>query len=236
MYLGRALNLRTTHDTELNHRISKVCAKFGVFRKELTDKHYSLRDRLRLFNAVVTPCILYGCSSWVMTVTRERKLRAAQRKMLRAILGKGRAVIEHFDGSSTESQQSTATHDGEDLEPWVSWIQRVTHEALESMSLAGVPEWVDERRRRKWRWCGHVCRRHDGRWTSKVLRWEPHNGSRNRGHPFGRWFDDVGGFFQMLSQSPEQSNYSECAAFAQSREVWSQLETDYLNYCCKKRD
>eukprot|EP00973_Karenia_brevis_P071730 9967939-Karenia_brevis.AAC.1 len=92
-YLGRALNLRSTHEAEVDHRISRAWAKFAVFRQELLDKHYSLNNRLRLFNSVVTPTVLYGCGSWVMTVGRERQLRTCQRKMLRSILGKGRAIL-----------------------------------------------------------------------------------------------------------------------------------------------
>ena len=50
MYLGRLLNLVDVHDTEINHRVKKAWAKFAVYRKELTDKWYSLFQRMRLFN------------------------------------------------------------------------------------------------------------------------------------------------------------------------------------------
>ena len=90
MYLGRSFSLKDTDDTELRHRISRGWAKFGAYRSELTNKKYSLFARMRLFNAVVTPSVLYGCGSWTMTRSREQLLRSVQRKMMRSILGKGR--------------------------------------------------------------------------------------------------------------------------------------------------
>ena len=76
MYLGRLLNLRTTHDTEFKHRISKAWGKFAVYKDALTDKNISLHRRLRLLNSVITPSILYGSCTWALTKTDEDKLRS----------------------------------------------------------------------------------------------------------------------------------------------------------------
>ena len=89
MYLGRLLQLTEVHDTELRHRLGRAWGKFAQHRAELVDKKISLHKRLRLFNAVVTPTVLYGSGCWAMTKGRDTELRTAQRKMLRAILGKG---------------------------------------------------------------------------------------------------------------------------------------------------
>jgi hypothetical protein len=86
MYLGCELSLISPHDTELKHRLKKAWAKFGLFRGELTDKNVPLHLRLKLFDTILTPTVLYGCSSWVMTGTRETLLRSTQMKMLRAVL------------------------------------------------------------------------------------------------------------------------------------------------------
>jgi len=90
MYLGRLLSIQNPHDVEIAHRLKRAWAKFMSYKKELCGKHYPLRDRLKLFNATVTPTVLYGCGCWTMTKEREKKLRTAQRKMLRWIVGVGR--------------------------------------------------------------------------------------------------------------------------------------------------
>ena len=79
------MNLRNLHDTELHNRIAKAWAKFGIFKKELKDQAIPIHLRLKLFDAVVTPTILYGSEVWTMTLQLQKKLRATQRKMMSLI-------------------------------------------------------------------------------------------------------------------------------------------------------
>ena len=61
----------------------------------------------------------------------------------------------------TSDALSTAASDGQcssvernddcQTESWVSWLRRTTHEAAEAMTKVGVPDWVEEQRRRQWR-------------------------------------------------------------------------------------
>ena len=106
---------------------------------------YPLFDRVRLFNAVLTPTVHYGSCAWLMTKAREQKLRTAQRRMIRSILGKGRARIwtGHADDQGSSQSCSLASTDGhEAVESWVDWIRRgVTAEAEVAMSRIGIPDW-----------------------------------------------------------------------------------------------
>ena len=137
MYLGRLLSLWDARDTEINHRMRRAWAKFGAFKKELTDKGYSLFQRLRLFNSLVTPSILYGCASWVMTASREQTIRTTQRKMLRAILGKGRRPIENCSSDTSTDAAVEELEVTEQIESWVEWIQSAMREATETMRKVG---------------------------------------------------------------------------------------------------
>ena len=236
LYLGKRLNLRTTHKTELNHRISKAWAKISTYRTELTDKRVSLSDRLRLFNAVIGPTVLYGCGCWAMTDSRKKKLRGCQRKMLRTILGKARAKLNGTDDESTEAASTASSQSAEALEPYVEWIQRVTAEAESAMRIAGVPDWVEECSRRKWRWCGLVYRRHDGRWTRQVLNWTPTGGARLRGHPFLRWSEDLDEFAGTILDTQAQASHEDLCVMAQDTEAWALLEDDFVHYCAQRRE
>ena len=71
----------------LNYREHKVCSK------DLTAKYHPLRQRYKLFDAVVTPTVLYGCGSWTMNAARGRMLTKTQRSMARLILGKRRKIM-----------------------------------------------------------------------------------------------------------------------------------------------
>ncbi len=72
MYLGRMLCMDDYHNKEVQHRMTKLWAKFMTYKGELCDKHYPLSDRLKLFNAVVTPTVLYGSGTWTMALEREQ--------------------------------------------------------------------------------------------------------------------------------------------------------------------
>ena len=132
-------------------------------KQELCCKRYSLRSRLRLFNAVITPTVLYASSSWTMTAQREMLLQTSQRRMLRRILGHGRKTQikqnwEHLETSSEgEEEQEERNEDEEDnsnsqkmeQESWVDWIKRTTQIAISEARKAQVTDWVEEQRKRK---------------------------------------------------------------------------------------
>jgi hypothetical protein len=172
MYLGRLLSLTDPH--EVDHRVRKAWAKFGVFWEELTDQAVNLHLRLKLFHSILTPTILYGCSSWVMTAAREEKLKVAQLKMMRTILGRAR-----------KRNESTS-----ELETWVEWVQRVTTEARRVMADHNIPHWVDEQAARMRHWNAQVKTMESERWAKHILGWQP-EGYRSRGHPRARWADRV---------------------------------------------
>eukprot|EP00973_Karenia_brevis_P068972 9587603-Karenia_brevis.AAC.1 len=167
-----------------------------------------------------------------MTQSRRQQLRSAQRRMLRTILGSGQRIKDNTDSSSSSGSTESSKIE-EELESWVEWIQRVTTDALEAMTKAGVPDWVDEQIRRKWTWCGHVCRRTDGRWAKRILGWSPMRGRRCQGHPLTRWCDDVDMFTKSLESScaPQRSRFAEWSATAMDRETWTSLESKYVDFC-----
>jgi hypothetical protein len=166
MYLGRALCLIEPHQTELNHRIK--WAKFGVFRNELTDKSVPLPLRCKLFQSALTPTVLYGGSSWVLTSVMEAQLKSTRMKMLRIVLGKRRL----------------STEDG--LETWVDWVKRTTRDARLAMEEYGVADWVVDRRSRVRCWRNRLTNMNGDRWAKIAFAWAP-EGSRRRGRPRLRW-------------------------------------------------
>ena len=181
MYLGQLLSLSDPHGTELKNHIAKDWAKFAAYCDELTNSHYSLRRRMRLFAPVVQPSVLYGCVSWTMTRERELLIQLAQRKMLRKDIGTKRMGKKDEEGAtSTES--------------YVDLIQRATRKAEEAMANYGVPDWVGECCRQKFQWAGHALRRSDGRWSRRVLCWCP-VGSRFQQRPLMWWSDSINKFF-----------------------------------------
>ena len=165
-----------------------------------------------MFGSVAQPTFLYGCVSWTLTKEREQLIKTAQRKMVRTILGK--RFIQSEDANEAE----------EEVGNWIQWLRGVTHEALDHMHRMGIPCWVEEVRRRKFRWAGHVCRREDGRWTRHILEWCP-VGARAHRRPLTRWADSIRTFFcNFLGGEGDDIFW---IPFTQDRDSWKCLEDDF---------
>ena len=204
-YLGREFTFADFHGKEIRHRIAGGWAKFATYKAELCDRKIPLHKRLRLFNSVVSPTVLYASGCWTMTKDRAHELQVAQRRMMRKII-----------------QVARRTYDGED-EEWVSYIVRSTRAAEGYMEQAGVESWVTAQRRRKWKWAGRTARMGDRRWTKLALYWSP-IGSRRVGRPLKTWETDLIEFFK---KRPEAGSWYKYAA---SRSNWDALEDEYAAY------
>ncbi|CAE8646981.1 unnamed protein product [Polarella glacialis] len=236
MYLGRSLTLGDYHGTEIQHRISKGWNKFWSLKKTLCDRSHSLKARLKLFDATITPAVLYGSCSWTMTAARERMLQTAQRRMLRKFVGSNRRIVPieaEEDGASSVSSPADSglidfnndEEDQEQLEPWLDWIKRLTHTAEDQMRMEGIDDWVRQQRRRKWQWAGHAARRTDGRWSTTIIHWTPTDGRRRVGHPGKRWIDCIDHVMSRCSNVGRGDWF----LLAQDKPTWKQYESNYVN-------
>ena len=108
-YFGKSITFHDPNLHEVKHRVNAAWRSFMKIKPELTNRSFSLRRRLELFNCAVAPTALYGCAAWPLTKKEENILRGAERRMLRMIMGGAR--------------QKTAS--GE-IETWVQWVKRAT--------------------------------------------------------------------------------------------------------------
>ena len=88
-YLGRHIpgDLKTRGEVEFAHRLAAAWGKFRKHRATLLNKHVSIKLRLKLFEAVVTPTVLFGLSTLPISKAQLAQLDVVQRKMLRSIAG-----------------------------------------------------------------------------------------------------------------------------------------------------
>ena len=68
----------------------------------------------------------------------------------------------------------------------------------------------------KWMWTGHLMRRNDNGWTTKLTTWQPRGYTRNRGRQKTRWRDDLDKFKKFWHQ------------YACDRRVWRELGKAYI--------
>ena len=188
-YLGRQLAVQDSHAVEIKSRVSRAWGVFFKFQSVLCDRRVPIYLRIRFFEAVIVPCVLYACGTWTLTTDDERLLISTRRRMLRWIVGLPRSAGE----------------------AWVDYVQRSTHIAEELFNTRGSCDWVSLQRRRKWMLAGRFAAATDQRWSRRLLDWLPWHRivpRRSVGHPRKRWADDIvniaGGDWSRVAQSKEQ--------------------------------
>ena len=197
-YLGRKLSTDSYHGTELNNRLASGWAAFFKFKATLCNRVLPLRDRIRLFEATVLPCVTYACGTWTLTMDMEAKLRTTRRRMLRWMIRTAR--------SSEES--------------WPGYITRATAKSEKLAEQHGSKDWVQVYRQCKCQLARKAATRTDGRWSHKLLTWKPWfraSPHRSAGHPVKRWEDD---FVKLAGDC-----WSDAAMPA---EFWEALSLSYM--------
>ena len=157
-YLGRCFcgDLRHRAGSALEHRLGCAWAKFRDLEKTLTNHHVGIRLRLRLFDAVVSPTVLYGLETAPLTSALLTRLDTTQRCMLRRMLG-----WVCFDEDTYEErgrrmklrlQRALALHP---VKEWsAQWAQR-KQKLKDNMTLA--PPWT----RASYEWSPQTCGTHN---------------------------------------------------------------------------
>ena len=182
-YLGRKLCFQNSQATELNHRLACAWASFHKHKSELCGKNYNVNDRVKLFEAVVSTTLLYGCCSWALTMKMEKILVVQRRRMLRYVFR------VHRQPSET----------------WVEYMKRSAAHIDELSERQGLQTWAHTYRQTKWRFAGATARQTDNRWSKVILGWKPDSElGRDRGRPVTRWSDDIealaGGSWQTAAE------------------------------------
>ena len=179
-YLGRHLpgDLLQRSHTEIGHRIQSAWCKFGKHVRVLMNKNISIKLRLKLFDAVVSPCVLFGLGTLPLYVDALTKLEATQRKMLRRIVGWVRDSEEPW--ASTMSRMKQRMETASSIRPIHGWRDRILSarqrqcERIGNMTAHDLPRLAAE-------WCPTTTQ--DMSIQSTF--------SRPRGRPRRRWNDDV---------------------------------------------
>ena len=241
-YLGRKFTLDDYHTTEIDNQISTTWRKLNAMRNEQTNRRYPLRARLHMFDATITPTILYGCASWTTTTDLTTKILRTQRRMLRLIIGTPRrrtaTLPRTTDTSSSQDHDRAPQHnDDDDLEPWPQYIKRATATAEKIANNLRIPAWDTTFWRRKWRWATRIANQPRNRWTYLSTTWQPeldpHQPShRRQARPKKRWDDDIRSFVQNKSTPPNTSNWMD---LARDSTTWMRLESEFIQYAMSRK-
>ncbi|KAJ4442624.1 hypothetical protein ANN_04213 [Periplaneta americana] len=163
IYFGATVtNINDTRE-EIKRRINMGNACYYSVEKLLPSSLLSKNLKVRIYNVVILPVVLYGCETWTLTLREEHRLRVFENKVLRKIFGAKRDEVT-----------------GE-------W--RKLHNA-ELHALYSSPDIIRNIKSRRLRWAGHVARMGESRNAYRVLVGRP-EGKRPFERPRRRWEDNI---------------------------------------------
>ena len=177
-YLGRYLSgvFENRSTIEIAHRLQCGWQKFGQHSSTLLNKSVSIKLRLKLFDSVVTPSVLFGLHVLPISKSNMDKITVCQRKMLRKIVGRTR-------------------HPGDSWETVMRIMKVKVSNAMHQFYVQPWDKCVQVKR------MGNIQRlatMDHGRWEKLLMRWEPNQvqdvsqeyfAYRLPGRPRLRWTD-----------------------------------------------
>ena len=87
VYLGSSINTDGRSTQEIHHRIGMVSGVMGRLSNVWQQSRLSLATKLRVYNSLVLSVLLYGCETWTILKSDERKLEAFHMSCQRRIFG-----------------------------------------------------------------------------------------------------------------------------------------------------
>ena len=137
-------------EVEVSHRISCAWAKFHTHKRWLLNPYVPVHLRLKLFDGVVSPCILYGLAVLPLAKSLLDRICITQRRMMRRIVGWRR--------------QTTDT--------WRDTMSNIITRLERAQQRWSVESWSDRIAGRRWDVACQAVQLPPDSWTFQALHWQ----------------------------------------------------------------
>lgn len=158
-YLGSLLCQDGSLTPEINRRITLASKAYYGLRRQLTSKRITRGTKIRLYNTLIKPILIYSSEAWTLRQTEINALDCFERKILRTIFG----GVQEDEG----------------------WRRRYNYELY---ALYDQPSIVKTIKVNRLRWLGHMMRYADNNPTKLAFTQIP-LGRRGTGRPKRRYID-----------------------------------------------
>ena len=167
-------------------------------------------QRIRLLQALVKPCLLYGSETWKLTPDLLAKIIAAERGFTRWCLRMARPTAEPASPETSLSE-------------WIQWKSDSAREIAIIMSKHKIERWHTTAIRLQWQWAGHEARRPGTPNHSAVTGFITPN---RRGRPPPQW----GHLLSLFSTRELQGRPDSWVELAQDKAGWQEFSKVFVKF------
>jgi hypothetical protein len=128
-YLGTTITNRNLIQEEIKRRLNSGNAYYHSVQNLLSSRLLSRNLKIRIYENIMLPVVLYGCETWSLTLREQHCLRVFENRVLRIIFG---------------SKRDEVTGD------WTKLHNEELHNLYSSLSIMRMIK------SRRMRWAGHV--------------------------------------------------------------------------------
>jgi len=85
-YLGSLVTDDNQTDAEMKTRFGKAAGAVNKLSKIWNNRSFSVKVKMRLYNSIIVPIVLYAAETWAVTKTMEKRMDSFDSRNLRRIL------------------------------------------------------------------------------------------------------------------------------------------------------
>jgi len=92
-YLGTTLTNKNSIHEQIKSRLKLGNACYYSVQNLLYSSLISKKLKIKIYKTIILPVVLYGCETWSLTLTDERRLRVFENMVLRRVFGPKRDEV-----------------------------------------------------------------------------------------------------------------------------------------------
>src|SRR5688572_9559886 len=158
VYLGGLITEDARCTRDIKRRSTLACTLFGKLGKIWRDRNISTRTKLKIYETLVIPVLLYGSECWCLRKEDERKLLAIEMNWLRRI--KRRSKRDRIKNEVTRKElgqeETVIDRIRKKRLTWLGHVMRMDNNRLPSMALYGYVEGTRSRGRQQKTWMDNI--------------------------------------------------------------------------------
>jgi hypothetical protein len=92
-YLGTTLTNKNSVQEEIKSRLKLGNACYYSVQNLWSSSFLPKNLKIKIYRTIILPVVLYGCETWSLTLTDERRLRVFENRVLRRVFGPKRDEV-----------------------------------------------------------------------------------------------------------------------------------------------